>query len=135
MSSDDESKIQRLQKLLLNRETSKFVFHGLKEITNEQLRTFTEFQDKLDKLYPEDKRTPLGDLGKLVLTSINDNLKNNLVMFLVLETINRNILENRKSEKIPLSEKDALDFISEYRSTLRFTKRNYEDVAKDTTTE
>jgi len=53
----------------------------------------------------------------------------------LLETINRNILENRKSEKSPESQKQALDFLEEYRSTLRFVKRDYEDKSKDTTTE
>jgi len=69
------------------------------------------------------------------LASVNADLKNTLVMLQLLETINRNILENRKSEKSPESQKQALDFLEEYRSTLRFVKRDYEDKSKDTTTE
>lgn len=133
--NDEEIKIQRLQRLLLDRETSKFIFHGMKEITNDKLLTFTHFQNELQKLYTIDKSPPLGQLGELVLASVNADLKNTLVMLQLLETINRNILENRKSEKSPESQKQALDFLEEYRSTLRFVKRDYEDKSKDTTTE
>ena len=135
MSSDDEIKIQRLQKLLLDPEISKFVFNGLKETLNEHLQSTTDYQDKLEKLYPEGNTTPLGSLGKLVLHSINDNLKSNLIMYLVLETVNRNLLENRKTERTSNSKIDAQDFLNEYRSNLRFLKRQHEDIARDTTTE
>ena len=133
--NDEEIKIQRLQRLLLDSETSKFIFHGMKEITNDKLLTFTHFQNELQKLYTIDKSPPLGQLRELVLASVNADLKNTLVMLQLLETINRNILENRKSEKSPESQKQALDFLEEYRSTLRFVKRDYEDKSKDTTTE